>query len=880
MLVTTLVALSPGTVSATEDVTANRLAGVNRYATAGGIAVTSFPNGTTTVVLASGERFPDALAGSALAGAVGGPIVLTARDHLSPEAEEAIEELDPDNVIVLGGTDAVSDATASAINDAQVTRVSGVDRYATAAAAARRIGAGAVAELNGLRTAIIASGSSFVDALAGGGVANNGEGNGVYPVLLVSGGVPEATSAALEELQIEQALILGGTAAVSSAVEAQIETDTGNPAVRVAGADRYATAAAIAELMITELASPGTSVLLANGEGFADALAAGVLSGVRLSPIVLTPPPSIPDETEAFLEGHESTVAQVIAIGGTSAVSQTALDQAERAAETDPEGEIADDDELTVTPTSPSTQDNNTSRAYTVDDIGDAESIDIALMPCTNVGANSDGRTFRNTNTNTIADSGAEAASAPDRASTIASITRVNGAGVTLTNNDYADDVEPKSDGTVTFVVSGPSSNTAAGGCVRPVAFVDDDEDSALDVTSANPGEPAEAVGVGGAIQFQASDAGGSGGTFTEYDDHNVTSHTPAQEDANTFEACPIVNDEPELVDTSADCATFHYDTNDVFKIGSTSLTFADWETRLSPGDDVSIPRYFATATGVSQFLLVDEAPPPPTILDARESDGDVTITYREPTTQQIEGEYRAYRLAVPEGACPTAPSSYGEVVATADPLFPGAPGQMTDETAEPGTRYCYVLVSVDWDDESVPSAPAEVTTEGEAPPDDGPTLPTLPPLEPGDLPDPPTTPSTPPPTTSSTAPPTEDVAPFLVSAEGDNEPPTSTDVSLNDIHWFTFSEPMSPTIVTSSYEVTDGDDNVATIACTAARCTLSNDGTELKVILPQPVTHGLDVPNYPVIVTDVTGWIGLDTNEVDLEDSFDRRIDADDREE
>ena len=54
--------------------------------------------------------FPDALSGSALAGLVGGPVLLTRKDRLPQVTKDRLEQLEPSKIIVLGGTDTVSTA--------------------------------------------------------------------------------------------------------------------------------------------------------------------------------------------------------------------------------------------------------------------------------------------------------------------------------------------------------------------------------------------------------------------------------------------------------------------------------------------------------------------------------------------------------------------------------------------------------------------------------------------------------------------------------------------------------------------------------------------------------------------------------------------------
>lgn len=112
-----------------------RLAGANRYETAAEVA--GQWRTTSTVVVATGERFPDALAAVPLA-AYRGPILLTRADGLPAATAAVIAERAPKRAIVVGGPNAVSEDVVAAL-DRQVEvvrRVSGSDRYATAAAVA------------------------------------------------------------------------------------------------------------------------------------------------------------------------------------------------------------------------------------------------------------------------------------------------------------------------------------------------------------------------------------------------------------------------------------------------------------------------------------------------------------------------------------------------------------------------------------------------------------------------------------------------------------------------------------------------------------------------------------------------------------------------
>ena len=84
-----------------------RISGADRYDTARQIAVSTFLT-SDEVLLATGENFPDALAGSYLAGRLQAPILLTQQANLPQATSEALITLKAKRVTILGGRDAIS----------------------------------------------------------------------------------------------------------------------------------------------------------------------------------------------------------------------------------------------------------------------------------------------------------------------------------------------------------------------------------------------------------------------------------------------------------------------------------------------------------------------------------------------------------------------------------------------------------------------------------------------------------------------------------------------------------------------------------------------------------------------------------------------------
>jgi hypothetical protein len=129
-----------------------------------------------TVVVADGVNGADALAAGWWTSFWQVPVLLhNGSDTLPDSTQAALQTLDVDNVIVLGGMSRISADVAddiAALATATVTRVSGVDRYATSVAMAERFGgwyaAGATAAGSMLCVAASTGTSGWPDALSAG----------------------------------------------------------------------------------------------------------------------------------------------------------------------------------------------------------------------------------------------------------------------------------------------------------------------------------------------------------------------------------------------------------------------------------------------------------------------------------------------------------------------------------------------------------------------------------------------------------------------------------------------------------------------------------------------------------------------------------------
>ncbi|MBW8172647.1 cell wall-binding repeat-containing protein [Ornithinimicrobium sp. Arc0846-15] len=261
------------------DLTAvQKYAGASRYETAGDLAEASHPWGADTVYLASGTAVPDVLSLGPLAAADNDAVLLAKSSSIPSGVQARLDALDPDRVVVVGGTAVVSSGVEQQLANQgyDVSRLSGSDRYATA----REL----TGEFQQVDTLYLAAGLDPADALAGGAAAATGS----NPVLLVRGtsDLDEATTLEMARLAPQRIVVLGGTARVSDAFVDQVATAMPTSDVeRISGANRFETATLLASDTWPEGAD---NAIMANGYSPIDAVAGTQLADYQDAPVLLT----------------------------------------------------------------------------------------------------------------------------------------------------------------------------------------------------------------------------------------------------------------------------------------------------------------------------------------------------------------------------------------------------------------------------------------------------------------------------------------------------------------------------------------------------------------------------------------------------------------
>lgn len=262
-------------------------------------------------VLARVDDFADALTAGPLAAKLGGPLLLTTSSSLDPTVAAEIKRLGATEVDLVGGTVALSSSVEDALRAngvSTVRRYAGADRFETASRIAGVVGGTSV---------FLASSSSFADAV---GVSALAAKQG-RPILLTGrDGLPAATTAALGSLGVTSVTAVGGTAVVGENVLDALRRVNLNVA-RIAGEDRFATSAAVADATLAAGVS-AAKTWLATGLDWRDALVAGP-AAASTGAVLLLVNGQLDGSALAWITSRSSQVHQVFVVGGTSGADAT-----------------------------------------------------------------------------------------------------------------------------------------------------------------------------------------------------------------------------------------------------------------------------------------------------------------------------------------------------------------------------------------------------------------------------------------------------------------------------------------------------------------------------------------------------------------------------
>jgi putative cell wall-binding protein len=302
----------------TNRLSTSRLSGDTRYETAKVISEYYNKGSVQNVVLATGNEFADALSASVLAYEKQAPILLV--DSTVNSSKDAFEYIlkhfDPTGTIyIVGGTGIINTEFVSKLKDLgfkNVVRVAGLDRYETSYEIANALMNKAAS------TVVISSGEQYPDALSiSSFAANKG-----WPILLSpQGNLPQNIKNYLKEKKPSKVFLTGGVGAISDNVIAEIKEVIPQVSVeRLTGQSRFDTNVNITETF----ANHPSTVYLATGYGFADALSGSVVAAENGEPIlfidsaVASLPKSVANYFEKLYANKISP--NIISLGGSGVV--------------------------------------------------------------------------------------------------------------------------------------------------------------------------------------------------------------------------------------------------------------------------------------------------------------------------------------------------------------------------------------------------------------------------------------------------------------------------------------------------------------------------------------------------------------------------------
>ena len=295
-------------VTSTAQKPVTRIAGADRIATAVAASVDSFPSqgSAGAAVLATASDFPDALAGTPLAVAKHGPLLVTGSSALDSRVGTELQRVLPagHTVYVLGGSSALNPSIDADLQGRgyHVVRYQGTNRFQTAVAIASGLG--------DPTNILEATGFSAADALSGGAAA----GIAHAAILLTSGSTQSPDTATyLSAHSMDARVALGGPAAAADPA-----------ATPIVGADRYETSTLVARHFF----SGPAAIAVASGQAasFADGLSGGADIASRGGPLLLVQATApLPASVGTYLHDVRASVASGRAFGGPAVVGDDVI---------------------------------------------------------------------------------------------------------------------------------------------------------------------------------------------------------------------------------------------------------------------------------------------------------------------------------------------------------------------------------------------------------------------------------------------------------------------------------------------------------------------------------------------------------------------------
>ncbi|OBR91245.1 MULTISPECIES: cell wall-binding repeat-containing protein [Clostridium] len=304
--------------SAAKTITRDRIYGSDRIGTSLKISQNGWKDGSSTVVIAQGYGYADALCAAPLAKKFNAPIILSRQDALNDNTISEIKRLKASKVFLIGGTASLSDNIVTQLKGlgiSDIQRLGGTNRYETSVKVAQNIG--------NVDSAVVASGNGYADSLS---IAPIAASKGMPILLSGSGSLPDVVSNYIKGSNVKKTYVVGGTASIGDNVKNVLPN-----AERLGGSTRFETNLSILQNFKSDLKFD--NVYIAEGDGpsgneFADALSGSDLAAEKSAPMVLVYK-TISTNTSNFIKSNMSDNTVLTALGSNLVVPDSILDEIE-----------------------------------------------------------------------------------------------------------------------------------------------------------------------------------------------------------------------------------------------------------------------------------------------------------------------------------------------------------------------------------------------------------------------------------------------------------------------------------------------------------------------------------------------------------------------
>lgn len=306
------------------DINVSRISGNNRYETSLNICTSTFTS-VPYAIIASGEIFPDALASGALSSQEGLPIILTKMNELPEGAIQKLKTINVENVFIVGGQNSVSLGVEQTLKGQSfnVERLAGTNRADTAIEVSnkrhyffskkfeRDLDEGEFIPIGDFYAGV--NGFNFPDALVASpyvGMLGGQSKNDLITQLTLN--------MSKHNQDVPYSLVIGGVNSVP-------KVDYNSSEQRISGKNRYQTAKLVADQYTRTLKLKPSTVILANGNDYPDALSAAQLVRSNNAPILLTESNKLNEYARNYIK--ENSIKKVIIVGGENSVSNKIIDE-------------------------------------------------------------------------------------------------------------------------------------------------------------------------------------------------------------------------------------------------------------------------------------------------------------------------------------------------------------------------------------------------------------------------------------------------------------------------------------------------------------------------------------------------------------------------